>query len=422
MTRRRVFYGWWIVAACFCLQFTFVSNPLSIILKTLMYDFDTGRGMVSLVQTVFFISGGISSVFVGKYIQRWGPKKFLLYGSLVGVVSIFLSSMADSVWFLYVTYLFYGAGMFGMAGPVTLVNLTSRWFVKKRGLALGLVFAGMALGQLVIIPVIGWIAENLGWQATYITSGLLVLCINLPIILLVVKDSPEKMGLLPDGVEGTGVAAVTEKISAGTTRATAVPARGLSQFFHCLPFWLISFGFPLIAIAESGIGAHEVAFITDMGISTTLAASAFGFTGAISGIGRIASGWLVDRISPRNVIFMLLGLGMVGVLILTQAESMGLVWLFVVIYGIGHGTVGVMLALVVADVFGNENMSVVFGFANMIYMLGMACGSPLAGFIYDFTGSYMTEFVIVVVFYAVTILAVYLAYADKGRRLKKQIA
>jgi MFS family permease len=401
------------VAAIFGIFFGMSASPFAVILKPLMVEFNSGRGPVSIMLMILFLGAGIAAFFVSRFPENHRPQKFILWGTVIGCVTILLSSLANSLWQMYIAYFIIGVAQNGCAGAVTIIILLSKWFKRKRGQAVGIGFAGMALGSLIITPVIGLILEHFGWRATYLFAGLLLLVINIPLILLVLRYNPEDLGLLPDGDKAIPV---TNTYQPTTSQIESPkPKTKLVFYLKTIPLWLICMGFPLTALGGAAISQHEVSFITDMGISTALAASALGFTGAIGGLSGLAAGWLADRLGPRYVTMLFFGIVLVSIFILMRTNTMSMVWLFVVIYGLGSGASGPLLPLITAEIFGPAGFNKTFGFINIFYYCGIAFGAPLAGFIFDATDSYLGVFIIVAIFYVVAMAATYLAYGIKPR-------
>jgi sugar phosphate permease len=408
----KLFYGWWMAIVIAILFFTGGAAPFAIVLKQLMEQFHTGRGEVSLSQSITFIAAGITGIFVGRILHRNNPKKFLLWGSVINGVTLLFLSLANNLWFLYVFSVIAGlAGGFSTA--ISMFTLLSRWFTRKWGTALGIAMAGVGIGNIVFQPLVGIIAQNFGWRATYLFAGSLVLAINVPLILFVLKDNPESMGLLPDGdksIEITSPPNDKPLIRPITEPTTSVENTGLFAYLKRPALWLMGISFALISIGYSAVTAHEVSFITDMKISATVAASALGITLGLGTISALASGWLADRLISRYVTILFLFLAIAGMLILIQADTMSKIWLFVVTYGIGIGAYLTLLPIVTRDIFGADNFSAIFGFALVLLFAGTAIGTPLAGFMFDTTRSYHSVFVIVTVLYAVAILGIYFAF------------
>ena len=394
------------------LFFTGGAAPFAIVLKQLMEQFHTGRGEVSLSQSITFIAVGITGIFVGRMLHRNSPKKFLLWGSVVNGVILLLLSLANNLWFLYVFSAIAGlAGGFSTA--ISMFTLLSRWFTRKWGTALGIAMAGVGIGNIVFQPLVGIIAQNFGWRATYLFAGSLVLAINVPLILFVLKDNPESMGLLPDGdksIEITSPPNDKPLIQPITEPTTSIENTGLLFYLKRPALWLMGISFALISIGYSAVTAHEVSFITDMKISATIAASALGITLGLGAISSLASGWLSDRLMSRYVTILFLFLAIAGMLILIQADTMSKIWLFVVIYGIGVGAYLTLLPIVTRDIFGADNFSAIFGFALVLLFTGTAIGTPLAGFMFDTTRSYHSVFVIVTVLYVAALFGIYFAF------------
>jgi sugar phosphate permease len=414
----RLFYGWWIVVALTVMTFNWGSSPLSIVLKQLMEQFHTGRGAISLGQTISSMAGGITGIIVGKLVYRYRPRTLMLYGSIVAGLSQIAMGLAPDLWYFYLFSFITGVAT-GCTGAIAMFSLLSHWFTRKWGYAVGITQAGVAIGSLVLRPLSGLIAENFGWQPTYFFAGSLLLALNVPLILFVLKDSPKSMGLLPDGDKPE------EIVPGSNTRLSAESAvfaenNRLSLALKRPALWLICLGFALTSVGYSVVSIHEVSFITDMNISATLAASAFGLTFGISGISSLASGWLADRLSSRYVSILFMLVVITGMLVLLRADTMSKIWLFVVLFGLGIGAFGTLLPVVTRDVFGAANFSTLFGFTNVMYVVGFAIGAPLAGFIFDATGSYHNVFVMVTAIFILAILAIYFAYgASPKSRVKR---
>ncbi len=409
-----VFYGWWIVLVIFTMWFALPASPFVVILKLLMNQFQIGRGPISIIPSIYFISGGISSFFVGRLLEHRDPRKFMLWGAVSGGICFLLGSLANSLWYLYAIYFFLGVGLNGFAGAIPVITLLSKWFNRRRGQVIGLGFAGASLGSLAITPLVALIAQNFGWRATYIFAGSLLLAIHIPLVLFVIRNSPEEMGLLPDGVK----AAIKTTIDSNDPPADSIrPGTRLFPLLKSRPLWLICLGFAFIALGNQAIMQHALSFYTDMGISATLAATAFGLTVALGGVGGLISGWLADRLRPRYVSMIFLTLATGGVFILMRTNTVLMVWLFVVVYGISYGVAGVLLPLVIRDIFGAANFSSIFGLVNIVFMGGFALGVPLAGFIFDATGSYSRVFIIVAILYLTALVAIYFVGGAKLGRV-----
>ena len=321
-----IFYGWWVVLARIVIFFGMAASPFSVILKQLMNEFHTGRGVVSFLPFISSISGAICGYYIATVTEKHSARKFILWGMVIAGISLLLCAVVNSLWQLYVLYFIVGLGFNGIGGSVPLVTLISKWFNRKRGLAMGLVWGGFPIGMLIVTPIVGIIATNFGWRATYLFAGALTLVISIPLTLLIIKDSPQEMGLLPDGEAPVNVNNVTVPKATVKSVDFTVEKPRLSAYLRSVPLWLICVGFTLTQIAEMGVVTHEISFLTDMGIPAVLAASTFGVTAGLSGLGRAVSGWLADKISIRYLILSLLVIEIIGIFILLRVvrNNMGL--------------------------------------------------------------------------------------------------
>jgi sugar phosphate permease len=237
----KLFYGWRMVIVSAILFFIGGAAPFTIVLKQLMAQFHTGRGEVSLSPSITMIAAGITGIFVGRMLHRNSPKKFLLWGSVVGGVTLLLLSLANSLWFLYAFSVIAGlAG--GFSNAISIFTLLSRWFVRKWGTALGIAMAGGGIGSIVFQPLVGIIAQNFGWRAMYLFAGSLILAINVPLILFVFKDNPESMGLLPDGDKSKEIASPLKDKPLTQPTPTLENTR-LFSYLKRPPLWLVSISF-----------------------------------------------------------------------------------------------------------------------------------------------------------------------------------
>jgi sugar phosphate permease len=415
----KLFYGWWMVIVIAILFFIIGAAPFAIALKQLIEQLHTGRGEVSLSQSISMIGTGISAIFVGRLLQRYRPRTFMLWGSVVSGVTLLLLSLANSLWFLYVFYFIAGLAV-GVGNAIPCFTLLSKWFTRRWGTAVGITMAGGSIGSMVIQPLLGIIDQNFGWRATYLFSGSLLLAINVPLILFVLKDSPESMGLLPDGDNPKEIGGNTNDhlpVPTATEATIAVKNNELIPYLKRPGLWLTGFGFASIAVAYNAITTQEVSFITDMKVSATVAASALGITLGVGAISSLASGWLADKVMSRYVAILFFLLAIVGMLILIQAGTMSQIWLFVVMFGVGIGALGTIMPIVTRDIFGVANFSTFFGFIAVLFTIGNAIGPPLAGFMFDATGSYHSVFVIITAIIVAAILLIYLAFGANPKPL-----
>ena len=416
---KKIFYGWWVVLVITILFFVGGAAPFAVVLKQLMVQFHTGRGEVSLSQSISSIAGGLTGILVGRIMNRHSPKKFMLWGSITSGLCMLLISLAHNLAFLYIFFFLGGvAGAFSNA--IAMFTILSRWFTRKWGTAIGIAMAGGGIGSIAIQPLVGILAQNYGWQATYIFAGSLVLAVNVPLILFVLKDRPESMGLLSDE---PGQTAVPESgnlpVKSTVKLQNTGPDNERFTYLKNPSLWLMGISFAFVSIGSSAITTQEVSFLTDMHVSDTIAATARGLTLGIGAIAALSSGWLADRLISRYVTILFFFLSMVGMLILIPAVSMSQIWPFVIIYGLGIGAGGTLLPIVTRDIFGARDFSAMFGFVIVLLSAGNSIGAPLAGYMYDATGSYHSVFIIITAVYIAAIVFIYFAFGVNPKPLMR---
>ena len=416
----RLFYGWWIVVAA--LGLTILTTGLGyysygVFFKPLMGEFGWTRAATSVAQSIYSIMYGAAGLLAAKLIERYSITKIVFLAVLIEGTSFLLLSLTSNLWYLYIVYFLVGLGSGGV-GTVILATVVSNWFIKKRGMAIGITTAGMSLGALLIVPIVGFIIEGSGWRLAFVFMGLLFYVVGIPLALFVLKKSPEEMGLLPDGEGQSNTRKVTVEANSLISSTTGTEKGRMTTLLKSLPLWVLSAGFFLAYAGENAILVHEVPFATDMGVPATAAAVALGFTGGIGGIGKVALGWLTDKLSTRYVVLICFTIQIVGVLILMQTKTMAMLWLFVVVFGFGMGGAAALVPLSVGDRFGIATFSIVFGIINFLGNIGSAVGPYFAGYVFDITGTYSFAFATFIVTYIVAIMLVYYAWGLNPRPIK----
>jgi len=417
-----IFYGWWIILAALGIMFVQAGTgfySFGVLFKPLTEEFEWSRGVVSVAQSIFMVMAGVGGLVVSRLVERYRIERIVMVGSVVGGICWLLLSLTPNLWYLYALYFVIGAGMGGGAGFVPLGVVIANWFIRRRGTAMGIATVGIAMGAMLLTPLVGIIVENFGWRMAYIFNGLIVLAIGIPLA-LVLRTRPEDKGLLPDGdrpsemMEEVILQSSTHYMESGSSQQNG----GLTVWLRTLPMWLLCLGFALAHTAEISILVHEVPFITDMGIPVTAAAAALGFTGGMGGVGKITFGWLTDRLSTRYVVILCFLFQLVGALILMRTNTMAMVWLFVVIFGFAMGGMVTLMPLAIGDRFGTVAFGRIFGFVNLVVMLFSTAGPPFAGFMFDATGSYSTVLTTFAIAYTISVVAIYFTWGVGPRPLR----
>lgn len=419
MDRRSVFYGWYIVAACFLLCMLFAGSgfySFSIFIQPVESEFGWSRGAVSLTMSIYLIVGGLMGPVVGRLIGRFGPKR-VMYACAAGAGACFiLVSQTFSLWYFYLLYALLAAMVSGI-GVVPVSNLMANWFVRRRGTATGIALVGISAGGLVMAPLVGMITVHFGWKASFVVIGMAVWLFAIPIVHFIIKDSPAKMGLLPDG-DKQGINATP----AAQPDTAAAPDHQAAEVIRTRAFWFIVTAFFLTACAQMGILQHMVPMLMDIkGTTQTTAATALGLAAGIGGVGKLFFGRLSDSWPFRYVVLLCFGLQALAVLMLLHVDAAGMMWVYTVVFGFSMGGVIVLIPLAVGHFWGLMSFGVLLGALWLANSLGGALGTYANGLSYDYIGNYRFILYFFIAAYVFSIICFFLAGRKEFSRPKPAI-
>ncbi|GJM14038.1 MAG: MFS transporter [Pseudohongiella sp.] len=377
-----IYYGWKIVFAIMA-QLTFTSGLsfynhaiyLNALAANPNFDVQTASFAVSL----FFLSGGITGLFVAKWVQDYDPRICITAGAVISCIALSSLGFVKEVWQLYLAFMLFGVG-FSASSLIPATTLVTRWFRRKRAMALSIASTGLSLGGVILTPLCVLLVEALGFQLAALLMGVLYLVGVIPITWIWLRGSPESMGLQADGavpLAGAGSVAVGLEIpdngrESGSDGITFRQARG-TRFF-----WGASVAYIFLMMAQVGGIAHQYGLAREM-LSESQTALAVAILPIASIIGRLIGGWLIDRMSIR--------LFAIGMMIL-QALSLSLLALGVNVFTLCIGlalfgaTVGNLLMLqplLIAEAFGIREYARIFAVANLMSSWGTAAGPAVLG-------------------------------------------
>ena len=381
--RPRLFYGWWVVLTCALGLFlgpipTFFFS-FAVFLKPFVREFHAGRGAVSIALTLETTTLALCVPFAGRLIDRFGPRKVILpanlAASLILLAAYFIS---DKIWQLYVFYLILGIVGAGVA-PVSYCYVISHWFDRHRGLALGLMMAGLGMGAFVMPSAAQYLIARFGWRLAFGVVGALILIITLPVLTRFLVEKPESMGLLPDGV-------------ACATGPSAPPVRNvgmvLRDALRTPAFWLLLSSIVLVSASVQACFAHIAAILADRGASAKTAALAASTFGAGVLAGRTGSGYLLDRFFAPRVAAVIFACAAAGIGLLRVAASQGLAFAAALFIGLGLGAEVEIMAFLISRYFGLRAFGAIYGLVFGAFGLAAGLGAYLMGASFDTTGSY----------------------------------
>jgi MFS family permease len=382
--RPRVFYGWWVVltaALGLCLgSASIMTFSFSVFLKPLSQEFHSGRGAISLAYTLFNLTTGISVLLAGRMVDRFGARKVIAVCAVMFAV-ILLSNriVSGKISELYVFYVALGLFAPGM-GPLPYSEVVSHWFDRHRGLALGLMMFGLGTGAMIMPSVAQRLIAMFGWRVGYVAYGLAVLLIPVPIVGVFLRERPEKMGLLPDGDAHIR----TAKLDEGVRR----PGLSWREARHGWTFWIMACAFCLSGASVQGCVVHMSAMLTDRGSTAQTAALASSVLGAALLIGRVGSGYLLDRLFATLVAAFFFGVAAIGIALLGISTTPLVAFVAAFLVGLGVGAEADLIAYMTSRYFGLRSFGEIYSYAWAAFVLSGALGVYLLGVGFDARGSY----------------------------------
>jgi MFS family permease len=383
MARTRFFYGWKVVGCSViglaCGWAAIGVFSFGAFIKPLEAEFGWQRGEISLALLALNLTGIVMSPLLGIVVDRHGVRKILLpsclmLGVLVSSLYLLTNSLFHfySVWFL--------VAVLGCAtAPLSYSNVIVRWFDRRRGLALGIALAGVGLGAALIPPLAQAVITNYGWREAYLAIGGVVLLISLPLIIVFLRDSPEQMGLHPDGDTAEAHAARDDGSLLGYVLHEALRMRS---------FWLMVAIFFLVGLFITSVIVHLIPLLIERGVSPGKAATAQSLLGLSLIFGRVFAGHLMDRFfAPFVSVVFLIGPAF-GLAILAAGASGTGAYVAVVLCGLAIGAEFDVMSYLTSRYFGLRSFGLLFGFFYAALLLGSAIGPVLMGYNHDLTGEY----------------------------------
>jgi MFS family permease len=371
----RVFFGWWVVAAIFVMLA--VSSGLgfynlSVVLQALTTERGFSVAAVSSTTALCFVVSGVAGLGIARLLDRWDPRLVVLIGTLSAAAGLLLIGRVETIGQLYFAYFVFGIGFAGTSLlPGT--TLVTRWFSRRRGVALALATTGLSAGGALITPLSARLIANRGiagavpWLAAAYVLGIL------PLTALLLRPRPEAMGLHPDG-------AAQPPLATGPTAHPDVSSAIRSRFFL-----LVTAAYTFAMAAQVGGITHHFKLVGDRA-GASVAATAVSMVAGGSITGRLAGGWLMTRVPlrPFSVVMLVIQGVMLGALALAGGPAALL--LASVGFGLTIGNVLLLQSMLMAEAFGALLYARIYSIGNLLATAGVAGGPVLLGVLHDASG------------------------------------
>ncbi|WP_283148053.1 MFS transporter [Silvimonas soli] len=387
-SKGRFHYGWVTLAVVFLIMLITAgtrSTP-SVMMVPLEHDFGWSRTTVSLALSINLALFGLMGPFAAAAMQRFGLRRTVLTALTILAIGVGLSSLMTSTWHMV---LIWGV-LVGMATGATSMTLgatvVNRWFSQRRGLAMGILTASSATGQLLFLPLMAAIVERYGWRPIVLTVAALAVLI-LPLIAFLLPERPTSVGLRPFGEPADAPA---DQV-ASHINPIKIAFDALGKASKSRDFWLLFFSFFICGASTNGyIGTHFIAMCGDYGLSEVKGASILATMGLLDLVGTTFSGWLSDRFNNRVLLFWYYGLRGLALIFLPYAFGITYFGLpiFAFFYGLDWVATVPPTVRLTTDVFGSRDAPIVFGWIVAGHQLGAAFAALGAGMLRNSLGSY----------------------------------
>jgi MFS family permease len=401
-SRRSPASATWLMLGCAFAAFTVsaaLMHSYPVYLVAFIEEFGWSRGETSIAYSVSQLVGGVSSPFVGVLVDRLGPRRLLLLGSALLIVSLAASAFATALWQMIVLYgvvMTLGANCLGL---VVFVPILSRHFVRRRGLAISIVQSANGIARGISAPLVQLAISLIGWRTTYLVQAGLMAAVALPLSAMFRRADP------PARPPHDGAAALAEP---GPARPPAAPGWTLGEAARTPHFWLLFAVYLFTGLGSFFVSLHQLAFAVDIGFDKLYAAQVLGFGAFLAVPGIVLTGSLSDTLGREVSAILAYGFSIVGAacaLLITSPDQHLLLWLHACFFGLTWGARGPAITAKTADLFPGPQLGAILGVITIGSGLGAAIGSWGAGFVFDLTGSYRIAFTLSIVSYLCGVVA-----------------
>lgn len=407
-TKGKIHYAWWILVGL-CVMVGLgkgvLNNSAGLYLPPVAKDLHIGMGSLTLYLS---ISSVVTLIFLpigGKMLAKYNTRMLLTVAIILQAGAFAAFGLMRSVWGWYILAVPLAIGgvfITVISGPVLINN----WFKKSNGLALGIMgAAGGAIGA-IAQPVVGNLIAGQGWSRAYLYVGIAIIIIVVPVILLILRNSPKEKGILKYGAVSEDGDATEDHANKGVTMAAA---RKSSAFYA-----LVLFFFFITAISSFSI--HIPTYLANQGYDVKFSGTVMGIYMVGVLLGALVLGYLSDKIGAKNTSLLAMVLGIISVIMLQFfAGSAVIISVAAGILGFMAASIGTLAPTLTSTLFGNKEYSQIYASASLGLAIASIVALPVYGYIYDFTGSYQFVLYGLIVMFIINIVAILIAFKGKKK-------
>jgi len=389
-------YPWVVVGICFLVLAASygVRGAFSVFFVAFLDEFGKSRSSTAGIITVCYGTWAVVSPLVGTVVDRFGVRLTFLSGGIFLALGLGLTSLSTQFWHMYIFFgIFLSLGL-AFLDIIPVTSFVDQWHVRSKGKAFGLAFSGRGIGHLLFLPFSQYLISRVGWRDTFQLLGGFLFAVILGLSFLV-----RSHGLSPQSHSGSKTPA-TPASSGGDAGVRTAEAMRSFVFWRLFTLrFFTSYGIYAISV-------HLVAYLIDIGFSKIYGATVTGLIGVLGFGGSIVLGYISDHVGRgKSMIlgFIFSGLGVVFLILAGSFPGQGVLFFFIILFGLGYGARGPVFAALASDLFSGKSLGRIYGLITLGVGLGEAVGPWVAGLLFDFTGSYVVPFASVLVSFAISI-------------------
>ena len=372
-------------------------HAMSVWSVALRHEFGWNAAQLGFALTFTRVEGGLMGPLEGYLTDKVGTRRMVFIGMMILGGSFVFFGQVQNLWMFYLAYVLMAVGQ-GLGSWIPLMTMLTRWFSRRRAMAIGWSNMGSRLGALILVPVIAWSIDpdqdRLGWRMTATILGVFMMVVAGPISRLI-RNYPQDIGLLPDG-DKPAPADLAGGV-AGSAASSAIDADFTAKEAMRTPaFWLIAFGHGFTSMVILAIMAHLGLLMDDLGYKVQDVAFVVAvYTAAAMGF-QLVGGYVGSRIPIRLALAFFTSIQAAGVIILVFADSLSTFYLFAVLFGAGFGGRNPLTVAIRGDYFGSASFGKILGFSTVPMNLLLLIAAPLVGWMRDLQGDYTDGFIVMI--------------------------
>jgi MFS family permease len=414
----RFFYGWVLVAVAFVTMAVGVNarTAFSLFYPPILEEFRWERGRTAGIFAFGFLVSNLFIPFLGRAMDRWGPRVVLPAGVVLVCSGLGLATWAREPWHLYMTLGVLVSGGASVVGYTGQAFFLPNWFARRRGLAMGIAFSGVGVGSIALFPWLQRLIDGRGWRAACWTLVVILVVVVIPLNAVFARQRPEELGLAPDG--DSAARAAERRGDSVVDPSWAAVEWTLARAVRTARFWWVFLGFATGLMAWYMVQVHQTKYLIEIGFTPAVAATALGLVSFVGIGGQIGLGHLSDRIGREWAwTAACLGYGICYAALLVMREHPTAGWLYLMVGAqglLGYGIASVFGSIVI-EIFQGRHYGAIFGVLGLGAGLGAGLGPLIAGVLHDLTGRYTEAFWVAIGCCAVSAVAIWLAAPRKVR-------